>query len=179
VICKIEKQKSKKEQEKDTESIHVWFSCFFHDGQPPGQVIAEKDSGKKRQDIYPKVAVSDDSRIGVVKNNNKRKTCQTSCCAGSDKTGEIAPCVCVLEDRKEENWEKEEFQMLPGRFIDRGDQSRKIVSAGPFIEKMEKDSGNQGEDAEKNFCVKVLFLKISHSNLRFLTVKNFRLYNQG
>lgn len=158
MVRKIEKQIGKKEQEKDTENIHVWFSCFFHNSQPPGQVIAENDSGKKGQDIQPEKMMTDDACVGIVKRDNKKETCQASGSAAGDKTGKIAPCVCVFKNRKEEDRKKEEFQVLPGRFIDRGDQPCKIVSSGPFIEKVEKDSGNQGEDTEKDFCVKILFL---------------------
>ena len=52
--------------------------------------------------------------------------------------------------------------MLPGRFVHRADKPRKIISARPSVEEMQKDSGNQGEDAESHFCVKKLLLKIAH-----------------
>lgn len=77
-------------------------------------------------------------------------------------------CVGVLKDRKKEHRKKEELQMLPGGFIDRGDEPCKIIFSGPFIEKVEKDSGDQRKNAESDFCIGMLLLKISHSNLRSL-----------
>ncbi len=46
---------------------------------------------------------------------------------------------------KEQHGEKQQFQMLPDRFIYRGKQTRQRISSGPFIQKVGKGSDDQNK----------------------------------
>lgn len=109
IAGKVKEQTCEKEQEKDTQEVCVPFSCFFCNGQMPGQPVTQYHAGKKGQDIHPEKMASEDARIGVVKSHNKKGSRQAANGARGEKRGEIVPRIGVFEDGKKEDREKQEF----------------------------------------------------------------------
>lgn len=111
-------------------------------------ISAEKpkdNTQQKREEVQNKYIFTQNEGVAVEKGRDKQCSCQNSKRKRGSNTGISFSQTQNHDGGKEQHGEKQQFQMLPDRFIYRGKQTRQRISSGPFIQKVGKGSDDQNK----------------------------------
>jgi hypothetical protein len=132
VIRKIEETQSDQEQKQKAQKIGAQSFCsFFSENgvgrKIPGKSVGEEHRQKEAEDIHPEKVPSKYAGVGVEKDHKKGHACKNGQSFCKKKTRKETSKTDIFKNREKEDRKKQKFQMLPGRFIDRGKESHKNI----------------------------------------------------